>query len=115
MTMLNTSSSWNVGRAGAKCAACSTELAPNVDCWAALCDGGQVPVREAAVAQPTKSAAKKGEKEEPAPSPFVRVDFCEACWAAGKRPDHLAPAEGGAPLTMFSFWKTVVPVPQQKK
>ncbi len=40
-------------------------------------------------------------------SPFVRVDFCEKCWGDGARP--------GEPLVMFSFWKTTVPMPEQKK
>jgi hypothetical protein len=115
MTILNTSSSWNVGRASGRCAACDVELPPNTECWAALCDGGPPPKQEVA------TTGAKPKKDEPAPSPFVRVDFCEKCWAEGKRPEQLPVemGEDGMPvhgkLEMFSFWKTTVPVPQQKK
>jgi hypothetical protein len=113
MTMLNTASSWHVGRTSGRCAACGVDLPPNTPCWAALCDGGQPPA--------APPAGKKGEADGREGSPFTRVDFCESCWAAGKRPEHLPPpaaAEGAPaarPLEMFSFWKTTVPVPQQKK
>ena len=58
---------------------------------------------------PKATRQKSTEKpdEKPELSPFIRIDFCENCWSAGKRPD--------APLTMFSYWKTVVPIPEQKK
>jgi hypothetical protein len=121
MSMLNTSSSWNVGRASARCAACGAELPANTVCWAALCDG--LPTRKK-----PEAAAEKSKKDAPSPppaepvSPFVRVDFCQGCWEGGRRPEQLAPealglAEAGsaARLSMFSFWKTVVPLPQQKK
>lgn len=127
MTMLNTSTSWHVGRATGKCAACGTELPPNTECWAALCDGGSGK-------EPPPPPAEKparGRKEEPLPpaavSPFLRLDFCEKCWAEGKRPENLPPPpaapteESASPpppppkLEMFSFWKTTVPQPQQKK
>jgi hypothetical protein len=55
------------------------------------------------------------------PSPFIRVDFCEKCWIEGKRPEHLTaiPSDEyqrpAVPLEMFSFWKTTMPLPQQKK
>ena len=112
MTMLNTQGSWNVGRSGAACSACGTALSANATCWAALCDRPveQLSPAEKAAAMDAEQAAgkKKNAKEEEkaAPSPFVRIDFCEACWAQGKRP---------ADVTMFSFWKTIVPEPQQKK
>jgi hypothetical protein len=68
------------------------------------------------------AAAPKKKEEVAEVSPFLRIDFCEACWAAGKRPETLPAlvegAEEGAgtgPLTMFSFWKTTVPTPQHKK
>jgi hypothetical protein len=116
--MLNTSSSWNVGRASGRCAACGTELAIDKPCWAALCDGLPPKKRhEPAAAEKTKKAAAA----EP-PSPFVRIDFCENCWNQGRRPEQLSPAtlslvdEGQtAALSMFSFWKTTMPLPQQKK
>ena len=60
---------------------------------------------EKAAEKATESKSKKPE-EKTELSPFVRIDFCEACWAEGKRPTD--------PLTMFSFWKTTVPVPEQK-
>ncbi len=116
MSMLNTASSWNVGRVAGRCAACGTGLPPNQTCWAALCDG-LPPKRPAPAAAPAKPDPKK--KEEPAPSPFIRVDFCEACWNQGRRPENLSAEalgiEPGAKLSMFSYWRTTVPEPQQKK
>ena len=117
MSMVNTSSSWNVGRASAKCAACGGGLSANTVCWAALCDG--LPVKR------KPEAAEKSKKDAPPAepvSPFVRVDFCQGCWDQGRRPEQLSPealglVEAGeqARLAMFSFWKTTVPMPQQKK
>ena len=103
MTILNTQSSWNVGRTSAVCAACQVAILPNAVCWAALCD------RPAEELSPEEKEAKKKsvkERDKELPSPFVRIDFCEKCWGEGKRPT------GGE---VFSFWKTVVPEPQQKK
>ncbi len=122
MTMLNTAQSWNVGRTNGRCAACGTDLPANTICFAALCDGGSAP-KHVEPPPPTPRIAK-GKKEEPiALSPFLRVDFCENCWAEGKRPEHLPPPTpsdempllSNKPLDMFSFWKTTVPLPQQKK
>src|SRR3954471_22161710 len=111
-------SSWNVGRAGGTCAACGASLPPGTECWAALCDRPLV-VKTAAEA----AAASKKKEEVVEVSPFLRIDFCEACWAAGKRPENLpAVSEGEAgeavaageargggagtgPLVMFSFWR----------
>ncbi len=118
MTMLNTTQSWNVGRVGARCAGCGADLPPNTECWAALCDGG-VRARPEPDVPPEKAKAKKDAGAEP--SPFVRVDFCLACWGAGTRPEELSAeareeiAPGSPGLEMFSFWKTTVPLPQQKK
>ena len=103
MTILNTQSSWNVGRTSAVCAACQAAISPNAVCWAALCD------RPAEQLSPEEKESKKKnskERDKELPSPFVRIDFCEKCWSEGKRP------MGGE---VFSFWKTVVPEPQQKK
>jgi hypothetical protein len=112
MSMLNTSTSWNVGRAAGRCAACGMDLPPNQTCWAALCDGW--PVKQA-----TQAAAAKDAKKKDEPAPFIRVDFCEACWSKGRRPENLPPESLGldpaAKLTMFSYWRTTVPEPQQKK
>ena len=100
MTMLNTSISWHVGKATGRCAACGTELPPNTMCWAALCDGG--PVAAAPVEKEAKGS-KSGKKDQPmaAPSPFLRVDFCEKCWGEGKRPENITlpveTEEGGEP------------------
>ena len=109
-------SSWNVGRAGGRCHSCNAELPPRTECWAALCD------RPLEQLSPTEKAAEKAEhpggkgdpkkksdkpEEKPELSPFIRIDFCEKCWSEGKRP---AP-----PLTVFSYWKTIVPIPEQKK
>ncbi|MCL2640002.1 MAG: hypothetical protein FWD53_04075 [Phycisphaerales bacterium] len=101
MTTLNTQSSWNVGRTSAVCAACQVAILPNAVCWAALCD------RLVEQLAPEEKSKKKDRDKEP-PSPFLRIDFCEKCWADGKRP-----VEGEG--EMFSFWKTIVPEPQQKK
>jgi len=76
-------------------------------CWAALCERALGEKPEASSQKP-ESGAKKQE-EAAAVSPFVRVDYCEKCWGEGKRPQ----ASSGA--VMFSHWKTVVPVPQEKK
>jgi hypothetical protein len=83
------------------------ELAPGATCWAALCDAPILEKETAAEPVAETKAAKKDKEPKPEPSPFVRVDFCEKCWAEGARPQ--------TPLTAFSFWKTSVPVPEQKK
>jgi len=121
MSMLNTSNSWNVGRASARCAACGAELPANTVCWAALCDGLPVKKRPETAGEKPKKDATAAE----APSPFVRVDFCQGCWDEGRRPEGLSPEALGlvepgpsaarARLAMFSFWRTTVPLPQQKK
>ena len=108
-------SSWNVGRPGGRCHSCNAELPPSTECWAALCDRALDPLSPAEkAAEKAEHAAgagskKKSEKpdEKPELSPFVRIDFCEKCWSEGQRP---AP-----PLTMFSYWRTIVPIPEQKK
>lgn len=117
MAILNTSGSWNVGRPSGRCSACGAELPIDKPCWAALCDG--LPPKR--VVEVANEKTKKGAQAEP-PSPFVRIDFCEGCWNQGKRPEQLSPVELGlaeegqtATLTMFSFWKTTMPLPQQKK
>jgi hypothetical protein len=89
-------SSWNISRPGAACHACAAALEPGNGCWAALVEGLAVPPTEAAGSEPAKAA-----------TPYSRVDFCEACWAAGRRPE--------APAALLGFWKTAVPVPEQKK
>src|SRR4051794_33526543 len=89
MTMMNSASSWHVGKPGERCAGCGVELLPEMACWAALCDGG-APVRAAMVEEKKKKETKDKDKEKEAEvSPFVRIDFCEACWAAGKRPENI--------------------------
>jgi hypothetical protein len=123
MSMLNTSSSWNVGRASGRCAACGAELAADQPCWAALCDG--LPVKRPAeppVPERTRKAPAPANTPAEPVSPFVRVDFCESCWNQGRRPEQLSPVALGlveegqsAKLAMFSFWKTTMPLPQQKK
>ncbi len=100
--------SWHVGRAAGQCAGCNAELSPGTVCWAALCDRPQ--------SDPPPPADKKSGTAAPSDnadlSPFVRVDFCETCWGAGKRPETVPEGE---PLTTFSFWKTLIPTAQQKK
>jgi hypothetical protein len=120
MSILNTSSSWNVGRASGRCAACGAELTVDKPCWAALCDG--LPAKRKPEAAPAEKVKKGAAAAVEPPSPFVRIDFCEGCWGQGKRPEGLSPvtlglAEEGqrAKLAMFSFWKTTMPLPQQKK
>src|SRR5947208_2377238 len=120
MSILNTSTSWNVGRAAGRCAACGREIPPHAECWATLCDGPP----PAPVERPESSPSAKGEAKKEEHSPFVRLDFCVDCWQQGRRPGNLPPeALGLTPdglakshkLEMFSFWKTTVPEPQQKK
>ena len=103
--------SWHVGKTTAACSACAAVLEPGKVCWAALCDRkpGTAPV--APPPENEKKDKKSKDKAEPElVSPFERIDFCETCWAAGKRPADLRPD-----LDMFSFWRTTVPQPQQKK
>ena len=88
---------------GRRAVACGTELPANTTCWAALCDQPNAPRVESG---PDRAGTKHAESKSE-PSPFARVDFCEKCWAQGRRPE--------SPLDMFSYWKTTVPVPQQKK
>ena len=130
MSMLNTSSSWNVGRAAGRCAACGKMILPNTDCWATLCDGPPAPAVHKP--EPTAKGDKPAKSDKDAKpeehSPFVRLDFCASCWEQGHRPENLPPEVLGLPapepaypagpafkLEMFSFWKTTVPEPQQKK
>ncbi len=112
MTMMNSSGAaaggggvggWHVGRVAGKCANCSVDLPAGTACWAALCDA---PLEQLSAAEKKAESGKK-DKEKVEVSPFVRVDFCEKCWCDGARP--------GEPLVMFSYWKTTVPVPEQKK
>jgi len=111
MTSLNTQTQWQVGKSSGNCAMCGAVLPAGTICWAALCE------RAPGAAPQVTEEPKKGEKTEnkEPPSPFVRVDFCEACWGAGKRPADLAAETGLAGLYMISHWKTTVPEPQQKK
>ena len=105
MTTLNAASSWNVGKVSGVCTGCGAVLPPNAVCWAALCDQPMAPKQEANSGE--QASAKKEQEGKPEPMPFARVDFCETCWGMGRRPE--------APLEMFGFWKTTVPVPQEKK
>lgn len=105
MTTFNTHHSWQVGKVAPQCAGCGAVLAPQAVCWAALCDRPLVAVGEQG--ENAVSAEKDGKTP---PSPFVRIDFCEKCWQEGKRPQ----GEAGVG-EVFSHWKTVVPVPEQKK
>jgi hypothetical protein len=109
--MATAPASWHVGRVANQCAACNAELPPGTTCWAALCDR---PIPDALSPAEKKEAAKTGD-DKPEQSPFVRVDFCEKCWADGQRPETLSAQNGTEKLTMFSFWKTLVPAAQQKK
>ena len=114
MSAVNTSPSWNVGRASGQCAACARQMPAGTACWATLCDG--IPLKKPEPAPATKGDSKSRTPAPVAAVPFFRVDFCEACWDAGKRPDHL-PAEsiGHSGAHMFSYWKTSVPAQEQKK
>jgi hypothetical protein len=106
--------SWHVGKVTGACAACNAALEPGLPCWAALCERRANATSAAPVEEKKKSKDK--DKEPEVVSPFERVDFCEACWSAGKRPGP--PPAGGAireDLDMFSFWRTTVPQPQAKK
>ncbi len=97
MSQIATSqSSWNISRSGPTCQACTAALEAGKSCWAALVEGAVALAPEKPEGEPAKAV-----------SPYSRMDFCEACWAAGKRPE--------LPATMFCFWKTTVTVPQQKK
>ncbi|HMD54793.1 MAG TPA: hypothetical protein VKJ65_09615, partial [Phycisphaerae bacterium] len=87
---------WDVGRAAGQCSACSASLTPGAVCWAALVE----------MPKPAGDPAAANTKDKP-PSPWQRLDFCQACWTSGKRP---AP-----PADMFSYWKTVVPEPEKKR
>jgi len=124
MTMLNTQSSWNVGRPASQCAACGTALLPDQPCWAALCErplqaagsDANEPIPQAE--SPRNPPPAKSQDSAAAVSPFVRLDFCEKCWAEGRRPPtdsntSAAALDGGG--VMFSHWKTIIPVPEQKK
>ena len=72
---------------------------------------GAAPPAETPPKEEKKEDKKKAKEEPEVVSPYERVDFCEACWAAGTRPG----AGVRDDLEMFSFWRTLVPLPQQKK
>lgn len=101
---------WNVGRSTTVCAGCAKELQPGQVCYAALCEGRTV----------VEGAEGGGGIK------LLRVDYCESCWSAGQRPTAGVAAEtaGGAAGAgekreptgeMFSFWKTLIPTPTEKK
>lgn len=109
MSQITQKDSWPVGRTSGACTACGVVMPPGAVCYAALAEAPPgVTLPEGAPAETPPAPAEKG-KDEPAAekSPFIRVDFCESCWTAGRRPE--------TPLEMFSYWKTTVPTPQQKK
>lgn len=91
---------WSISRAAQTCRACNTALNPGDPCWAALVEG--LPP------DPATPDAK--------PQPYTRLDYCDACWSAGKRPPTQTDSPTVAtPITLLSFWKSTVPVPNQKK
>jgi hypothetical protein len=93
MTQSLSNPGWDISRTALTCASCNQALAPGQLCWALLIDqtaGGET------AGQPSQAPR------------YTRLDLCEACWEAGRRPV----IEGGE---IFSFWKTSVPTPQQKK
>ena len=119
--MLNTSSSWNVGRAAGAVRHVARKSCPTLFAGP-LCDGWPVKCAEPAPG----AKAEKANGNEPPPSPFVAVSISvrnAGPGAGGRRisiPWHLGSISTGpegkpAPLAMFSFWKTTVPLPQQKK
>jgi hypothetical protein len=106
MTQPLSNAAWDIGRAGPLCAACGRRLDAGQTCWAALVEGrppAEGPAPDAA------SAAPPAPSVGPPASRYARIDFCEPCWHAGRRPTD----SGGG--TLFCFWKTSPPVPQQKK
>lgn len=92
-TLANANQVWEIGRNSAQCGACTAALTPGAVCWAALVE------IEIGTADKATSKGPMGR--------FARLDFCEACWNNGKRPE--------SPAIMFSFWKATVPETETKK
>ncbi|MEI7767275.1 MAG: hypothetical protein WCJ97_07540 [Phycisphaerae bacterium] len=87
---------WQVARTTAVCHTCGAVLNPGAELWATLVENLSTPEGLAAIAN---KDAQNGR--------FARLDICTACWNEGKRP--------AAPLELFSFWRSQVPQPDQKK
>lgn len=107
----NAQPTWNVNRTSTVCAGCGKTMEAGEVCWAALCEtmvvgggGGQEGVEKAAEEQRRDATATA--------TGMVRIDYCEACWDAGKRPGS---EQEQANKEMFSHWKTLIPTPTEKK
>ena len=132
MSSLHGGGNWNVGRAGGSCASCGCDLPAGTVCWAALCER-RPEQREVALAggdaerggsAKGKQLALEAAKENAAimAAPFVRIEFCEACWVPGfgiakPKPQNAKQeaTQGAIDGEIFSYWKTSVPEAQQKK
>ena len=108
MTQVFNKESWNVGKASGQCAGCGAVLGAGIACWAALVERPKAQSASVPAAAPAPAADASKPADDKVVSPYARVDFCEACWAAGKRPD----ASAG---DMISFWKTLMPEPTAKR
>jgi hypothetical protein len=91
-TLFVQNQTWDVGKVGGQCAACTADLPPGAACWATLVE--------------MRTSAEVSAEAKAAASPWQRLNFCPQCWNSGKRP--------AGPAEMFSFWKTVVPESQKK-
>lgn len=121
---------WNVSRSSAVCAACGHPMEAGQACWATLVETlasvapaptapASAPASAPVAGEPAPAVPASATSEGPAAPhslskepkaaalDYERLDYCEECWQAGKRP--------AAPQEMFSFWKTSVPAPTQKK
>ena len=120
MTQTFGNQGWNVGRSGTLCAGCAKELQPGQICYAALCEGpAMAEGGKTAAANEGNNGANSGGGGGNGMS-LLRVDFCEVCWQAGRRPvaEVVKEGEGNANRQggeMFSFWKTLIPTPSEKK
>ncbi len=89
---------WNIGKAGRRCATCGGELASGAMCWAVL-------VEWPAGTPPPANPGDGGNNLTAAP--YQRMDYCPLCWESGKRPEP--------PAEMFSWWKSIVPDIRKKR
>ncbi len=87
-------SNYEVARATGVCESTGRTLEPGETCYAALVEIPEDQIERDAEGKP------KGEQA----LGMRRVDVCEAAWTTGYRPAGL-----------FSYWKTTVPEPNQKK
>jgi len=101
MTQFN-ATEYRIDRPTGECALTGKTLEPDEDYIATLVELTDEEIETAR--EEAKKAGKKPEEDSAASAGFRRVDVSESAWEAGQRPER-----------MFSYWRTTVPQPNEKK